>query len=154
MFYLHGSSISKNSYFYVNFLFFESTLEIAVLPAWELNYEEISSRIYVFLVFLWFPEKVSFCFSPFFSFYHILVSFWEAAGILFVAFGILRALLGLVWAVFGRLLVSFVWLLGHAEQRRQKMLRQVFSCLWKTRFYVHGSSLWLIIEGNKDFRVC
>jgi len=49
---MHGSSISTNSCFYMNFFFFESTLEIAVLPAWELNSDEINSNNYDFLVFL------------------------------------------------------------------------------------------------------
>ena len=133
-FYLHGSSICRNSYFYVNFLFFESTLEIAVLLAWELNSDEINSNVYDFFVFLWFPEKVSFCFSPFFKFYYILGSFWEASGVLLVTFGILRGVLGLVWAVFGCLSESFVRLLGPTLENFQSKKRASRS-IAKTGFF-------------------
>ena len=47
-FYLHGSSFFNNSYFLVNFALFEGSLEIAVLPAWELHLGEVSPHIFRF----------------------------------------------------------------------------------------------------------
>ena len=98
---MHGSSFIDNSYFVVNFSLFMSTLEIAVLLAWELKSEETSSRFYDLLVIWGFPEKASFGLSLFFSFRSIFAAFWVASGSLLALFGIL-------WNLFG-LLVSSLW---------------------------------------------
>ena len=130
----------------------ESTLEIAVLPAWELNSDEINSNVYDFLMFLWFPEKVSFCVSPFFKFYHILGSFWEASDVLLVTFGILRGVLGLVWAVFGCLSESFVRLLGPTLENFQSEKRASRS-IAKTGFVSTIFSVPRIPRSHLSFQV-
>ena len=53
-------------------------------------------------------------------------SFWEASGVLLVTFGLLRSVLVCLWVVSE----SFVRLLGHAEQRKQK-INALFEVIWK-----------------------
>ena len=64
-FYLHGSPFFNNSYFFVNFCVFEGSLEIAVLPAWELHLGEVSPHIFRFFDILRGPEKSICCFTHF-----------------------------------------------------------------------------------------
>ena len=47
----------NNSYFLVNFALFEGSLEIAVLPAWELHFGEVSPHIFRFFNILRGPKK-------------------------------------------------------------------------------------------------
>ena len=65
-FYLHGSSFFNNSYFLVNFALFEGSLEIAVLPAWELHLGEVSPHIFRFFWYFKRSWKVNLLLYTFF----------------------------------------------------------------------------------------
>ena len=91
-------------YFFAFFVFFEGTLKIAVLPAWELNSGELNPSFYVFLCLLKMLKKQVFASLVFAYFFIIFGAFWAA---FWVSFGVLLESSSSLWRAGVMLSVAF-----------------------------------------------